>query len=244
MKKILKRESSIKLVVFIVLLCVLYFMSYTVSFGQTVTATPSSTLSPSASDSSAIEQLKEKVANKVEQIRKENNRAIAGTVTDVSSASISITTADKTGYEIKLDDALTKYYQILGTTEKEIKLQDIKKGGYVIAEGVINDKTIAANAVYIDQPYLVDSGKISEVDKENYDIKVVTSDKTVYTLSIENYTKQEMVNIKTLAIERIGFSKIIQGDSIHFTAKITGNEKDNTYSVDKILIVPQEYFMK
>jgi len=72
----------------------------------------------------------------------------------------------------------------------------------------------------------------------------MVADKTVYTLSIETSTKQQIVNIKTLETERIGFSKIKEGDSIHFVVKVNGDEKNNEYSTEKILIVPQEYFMK
>ena len=45
-------------------------------------------------------------------------------------------------------------------------------------------------------------------------------------------------------MERIGFSKIKEGDSVHFVFKISGDEKNNEYSADKILVIPQEYFIK
>ena len=37
---------------------------------------------------------------------------------------------------------------------------------------------------------------------------------------------------------------IKEGDTIHFVVKKTGTEKNNTYTAVKILIIPQEYFMK
>ncbi|MDO9027431.1 MAG: hypothetical protein Q7U68_01010, partial [Candidatus Roizmanbacteria bacterium] len=64
-------------------------------------------------------------------------------------------------------------------------------------------------------------------------------------------TKQFIVNIKTLEIERVGFSKIKEGDTVHFVVKKTGNPLrqladggNNNYSAIKILIIPQEYFIK
>jgi len=147
-------------------------------------------------------------------------------------------------YQIKLDDTLTKYYQIVGNNAKEIKVSDIKKDAFIITTGVENDKVITANIVYVDEMFLVKSGKITEVDKENYSLKVLSSDKDIYTLEIETTTKQQMINVKTLVAETSGFSKIKEGDTVHFVAKKTGPEKNNTYTATKILIIPQEYFIK
>ncbi|EKE14390.1 MAG: hypothetical protein ACD_12C00530G0001 [uncultured bacterium] len=106
------------------------------------------------------------------------------------------------------------------------------------------DNIITANVVLIDENFLVDSGKITEINKESYNIKVLTSDKNTYSLDIETGTKQYMVNIKTLLRETIGFSKLKEGDTVHFVVKKTGKEKNNNYSAVKILIIPQEYFIK
>lgn len=210
------------------------------------TSSPSAKLSPSETpgQNSAIENLKEKVANKVEELRKKNNRAIAGFVLKISKTSIQIKTPANDDYEVKLDETLTKYYKVLGTTQEESKLSDIGKGDYIIVTGVITDKIINANSVFTDEAYLVESGKITQVDKDNYILKVITTDKTIYSLSIETTTKQQIINIKTLEAEGTGFSKIKEGDSVHFTAKIKGTEKNNEYQAGKILIIPQEYFIK
>ncbi|EKE14431.1 MAG: hypothetical protein ACD_12C00509G0001 [uncultured bacterium] len=53
-----------------------------------------------------------------------------------------------------------------------------------------------------------------------------------------------MINIKTLLKETIGFSKLKEGDTVHFVVKKTGTEKNNEYSAYKILVIPQEYFIK
>ncbi|MGB9883484.1 MAG: hypothetical protein ACPLRN_03165, partial [Microgenomates group bacterium] len=179
-----------------------------------------------------------------EQLKKKNNRAVAGKIIETNDSLIKIKNDNNEIFEIKPDETITKYYQIIDNNQKSIKKTDLKKDDYIIVSGIINDKTIMPNSIFVDQPYLVESGKIVEIDKENYDLKVLAADKTVYTISIENTTKQQILNIKNLEIERSGFSKIIIGDFIHFTAKIKGDEKDNTYSAEKTLIIPQEFFMK
>lgn len=235
---------KVKLLKYILIFFLASIFIRVIVYGQDASSTPTVTEKSTATEDNAIKDLKEKVANKVEEIRKKNSRAVAGLATSVSSNSIKIKRTNGEEFEIKLDEALTKYYRISGASQKEIKLDDINENDYLIVTGVIADKTITANSVFIDQPFLVANGKITEVDKENYNIKVLTADKTVYSLSIENSTKQQIVNIKSLEIEGAGFSKIIVGDSIHFVAEINDDEKDNSYQAIKILLVPQEYFIK
>jgi hypothetical protein len=206
-----------------------------ISYGQTATG--------SAQDLE-IQTLKEKIATKVAELRRRSNRAVAGFVTMVTDNELRIKTEKGEEYDIKLDQTLTKYYQIRGGEQKEIKIADIKKGDYIIVSGVINEKTATANFIFVDESFLVLSGKVTEVDKENYSLKVSTTDRDIYTLEIETTTKQQIINIKTLAIEGGGFSKIKEGDTIHFVIKKTGEEKENKYSAYKILIIPQEYFIK
>ena len=213
---------------------------------QTKTLTPSISVSVSptvAAVDKDIQNLKEKIANKVSEIRKKNNKAISGFVLSNDGNKMKINNNGEEN-QVKFDNTLTKYFKILGTQKKEIKADDIKKNDYAIVSGVVADNIISANVVLIDENFLVDSGKITEINKDSYNIKVLTSDKNIYSLDIETYTKQFIVNIKTLEIERVGFSKIKEGDTVHFVVKKTGEEKNNNYSAIKILIIPQEYFIK
>jgi len=190
-----------------------------------------------------IQQLKDKIANKVSEIRKQNNKAISGFVLKVDVNSMKLSNSGEVN-QVKFDDTLTKVFKVLGTTKKEIKTGDIEKNDYAIVSGVVADNIITANVVLIDENFLVDSGKITEINKEAYNIKVLTSDKNTYSLDIETGTKQYMVNIKTLLKETVGFSKLKEGDTVHFVVKKTGDEKNNNYSALKIMIIPQEYFIK
>jgi Cu/Ag efflux protein CusF len=192
-----------------------------------------------------IQLLKDKIANKVSEIRKQNNKAISGFVLNIDGNTMKLSN-DGGGEvsQVKFDDTLTKVFRVLGATKKEIKIDDIAKNDYTIVSGVVADNIITANVVLIDENFLVDSGKITEINKETYNIKVLTSDKNTYSLDIETSTKQYMVNIKTLLRETIGFSKLKEGDTVHFVVKKTFSEKNNNYSAVKILIIPQEYFIK
>lgn len=207
------------------------------------TASPSASPTGEAEDS-AIEQLKEKVANKVTEIRRKNNKAVAGTVITKNAGNLRIKTNEDVEYEIKLDDALTKYFQILGVKKQEIKAEDIEVDDYAIVTGVQADNSITANTVFIDERFLVMTGKISQVDKENFTLTIVTTAKEQIDLDIESSTKQSMVNIKTNEPEVSGFTKIKEGDTIHFVVSRPLNSKEGSYSARKVLIIPQEYFLK
>jgi len=88
-------------------------------------------------------------------------------------------------------------------------------------------------------------GRVTEIDSVNYTLKLMTPEKENYNLDIESSTKQSILNIKTLDVEKSGFSKIKEGDMIHFVVKKTAYEqKDNSYSAIKILTIPQEFFIK
>lgn len=213
---------------------------------QTKTLTPSETASssPTVVVDKDIQLLKDKIANKVSEIRKQNNKAVSGFVLNIDGNTMKLNNNGEVN-QVKFDDTLTKVFKVLGTTKKEIKTDDIAKNDYAIVSGVVADNIITANVVLIDENFLVDSGKITEINKDSYNIKVLTSDKNTYSLDIETGTKQYMVNIKTLLKETIGFSKLKEGDTVHFVVKKTGDPpaggKNNNYSAIKILIIPQEY---
>ena len=181
-----------------------------------------------------IKGLKERLANKVAEIRKKDQKAVGGFAI-VKDDKISLKNDEGIDLTVKIDESLTKLYQIAGTAKKEIKSSDIKTDSYLIVTGPIVDTTINANFVFVDETYIVQSGKITEVSKSDFYIKVMSADKQVYQL-----------DIKTLEIEKTGFSKIKEGDTVHFAAKKDRSEdsSNNRFAAQKILVIPQEYFIK
>ncbi|OGK24152.1 hypothetical protein A2954_03930 [Candidatus Roizmanbacteria bacterium RIFCSPLOWO2_01_FULL_37_12] len=240
------------------------FLSFSILFGnlpfkyikaQTTTSTASPTFNNSTEDNE-IRSLKEKIATKVAELREKNTKAVSGIVQEIKTPQkvsvIKIKNWKDEILEIKIDSDLTKFYQITGEQQKEIKPSTLKKDSYIIATGIIKDKVVEANFVYLDDYFVVGSGKVTEVNKSDFFLSVITTDKENYTLDIETFTKQQLLNIKTLLPENVGFSKIKEGDSIHFVIKKTGatsslveQEKEiNRFPAQRLLIIPQEYFIK
>jgi len=223
------------------------FLMLPIVSAQTPSTASSELVTPTLSiEEKDIQNFKEKVATKVAELRRENNRAIAGTVTSTEGTiTIKFITENDVEFDVKLDENLTNYFQISGTSTKEIKKEDIKKGDYIIVDGIVNDKTVQANSIYVDTLLLVFTGRIIEVNSDDFSIKVLGNDKETYTIDVQSDTRQMLLNTTTLTEEKIGFSKIKEGDSIHFVVEKTGAEKEvNRFNAIKFLVIPQEYFIK
>jgi len=192
-------------------------------------------------------QLIEKLATNVEKTRKRDQKAYVGLISKIEDSLITVASiegVDEKKYSVKIDDTLTTLFRIVGSTKKEIKKSELKVGDYVIVAGQMLDDTLEANEVYIDEQFLVKTAKITELSKSDYYLKVITYDKDEYTLDIQSSTRQFMLNTKTKEIEASGFSKIKEGDAVHFVVSKTnqgkGKEK-NRYDAVRILVVPQEF---
>lgn|SRR3989338_7001904 len=217
-------------------------------FAQTNISSPSSDLSVTPKktvEDQEIQSLKDKTATLVAELRKKNTKVVSGFVQSKKDKIIQIMTPNETVMDVKFDPELITFYQIAGNVKKEVKEDAVKKDVYLFVTGVVSEKTIEANAIYLDEAYVVGSGQVVEVNKEDFSIKVATAQKENYTFDIESFTRQQIMNIKTFELEKIGFSKIKEGDAVHFVFKRTGSERDfSRFPAQKILIVPQEYFIK
>jgi len=196
-----------------------------------------------SSSEKEVEILKEKIASKVAQLRQENNQAVSGKIINLSENQIEIKDNNDKKILIKLDPTLTKYYRIKNNQKKEINFSDLEKNNYVVVSGITTDKGINANLIFVDEKYLVEFGRVIEINKDSYWLKINTITNENIILDIETYTKQLMLNIKDLQLEKTGFSKIKEGDMINFVAKDEKNE-NNHFSAQKIIVIPQEYFLK
>lgn len=203
---------------------------------------PTFKISPSeAISEETIKSLKDKIATKVAELRQKNKKIVSGVISKKEGNNIELKSEEKI-YKVVTDELLTIYYLITNNSQREIKAQDLTKGDFIIAVGPLVEDSINANYIYKDQPYLVALGKVLEVNKENYYLKVETTGKDEYIVDIEVSTKQQILDIKTLTPVPSGFSKIKEGDFIHFSAKKPETEKSSRISASRILIVPQEYF--
>jgi hypothetical protein len=233
--------------IFYLLIGVLFVTNCSLAFAQTSSSATTSSDPVASSSASSTDKASQELLDKLKKVvdtKQKDQRAISGFAT-VKGGKITLKDADGVSYTINIDNDLTKVYQVTGASKKEIKSSSIDTGYYIIVSGPVADNVVTANTVYVDEAYTVVSGKITTVNKLDYSLTVITQDKDTVTVDIESGTKQNMLNIKTLEIETTGFSKIKEGDTIHFAAKVDSDPtKLSKFAAQKILIIPQEYFMK
>ncbi|PIZ65353.1 hypothetical protein CO051_00960 [Candidatus Roizmanbacteria bacterium CG_4_9_14_0_2_um_filter_39_13] len=214
-----------------------------------VTQTPAYSQSPTKEVSevldSQVQELKDKVAEKVEELKERKKQAVSGIIQEIKNNVITILNAENNKIDVDVDDTLTSYYDIVGTKVKDSSKDNVEKGDYIFVTGPEIGETVTANEVYTDTQYIVMSGKITEVNAEDFTIKMVTIDKTNYILDIEKSSKRNLLDIKTLKTVSIGFSKLKEGDSVHAVVKADIEKPDQThFSAIKLLIIPNEYFLQ
>lgn len=232
------------------ILFLFYFLVSTISIIRIVVfAEEVSTISPTLrSERDEIKIFKEKIASKVAEIAKKDlDEIISGFVESVNDKKIFLQIEkEREKYQLKIDDLLTKFYKISNSKINEINRSDIKKNDYLIGIGLKTDNLVLdTKEIYLDEKYLIKLGQIVEVDKDKYQLKIISLDKENFLLDIETDTKQLILTPKTLNFEKIGFSKIKEGDTIHFVVKKNQlKNENNQFSAIKIIIIPQEIFVK
>lgn len=229
-----------KLISIRILLATLVLSIVSQSYALTPTPTPSP--APTEKNSNLDEKvkvLKEKLENKVAEISKTNQQVVVGIIDVLKEGSMSVKGPDDKVYSVTLDKDFSDIKQISPKGEPvKVKSTDLEKGDYIVVQGFNLEDDVNANKIYIQSSYQMIEAQITSVNESN-SLDIVTSDKTELTLDIEKTTVQQMLNSKTLAIERSGFSKYKIGDHITAAIKLTDAKKA---SAVRILLVPQEYF--
>ena len=187
-----------------------------------------------------VEQIKENIATMVAELIKKNSLVITGNIITIKDDSLIIKSSDGQNHTLLIDEVTTEFIDNIGK-QKNIEKKDLSENDYLVTFGNLIDTEFSANYIYRQNEYIILSGEITNVNAADFSLEMITPEKDAYTVDIETKTTREIVNIKTIKQEKIGFSKFKIGDKIHIVAYRPKN-KQNRFSALKILIVPQEYF--
>ncbi len=187
-----------------------------------------------------VENLKEKIADKVSELKKDGGSIIAGTISTKGKDSLEIAGEAGKTFKVTIDDTVTSMFEISGSNKDDIVLKDLEKGDYIFVSGPLVETTIAANGIYRDTPYVVGSGQITAVDTDAVSLDIVTTDKDELTVDISKKVRPKIMDSKTLEIERTTLAKVKAGDTIHFVVTPTDDKKK--VNAVSILVIPQEFF--
>lgn len=200
-----------------------------------VTATPSPT-APAKESKEKINDLMERLATKVAELKQSQRMAIYGTVKTVELASISVETKTK-DVKIELTDDI-KVIQELNGKRSVLKTENIDKGDSMAIFGDYDAglDLMKAKVLFIQNNTVIHtSGTVTEVNKKNFTITLKTALDAEYIVDFEKFTKANAWT-KDKEIEKSGFSKIISGQMIFVTGYPVPN-KTNQISAARILTI-------
>lgn len=194
----------------------------------TFAATPSAT-------SQKIEDLKDRLATKVAELRQTSHRAIYGSVKSTSVTSFVVETKTKDVKIEQTDDI--KVIQYLKGERTALTPDDIAKGDNVTVFGDY-DMTLdllKATIVVIQSPTLQRiSGSVTARDDREYTLTIKNPQEVTYIVDIEKSTKTRMWDREKKALVKSGFSKIGPGNVIHIVG-LPVPKKELRISADRIL---------
>ena len=203
--------KNLKLKIIFILTIIFYLLS-PISIDA---ATPSTTPPPTAIQDKLINQindLKEKIASKVAQLKLVDKRAIIGTVVDKTNTQITIDDLNNQTRFIDVDE-ITKFSG--PDASSSFGISDITKGTNITILGLYNKESRRITARFINTITLTRfiSGAVVSLNKDEGTFKVIDEDGRQSTIDVENVTKTSAY-LKDGTLEKSGFSKITVGSRV------------------------------
>jgi hypothetical protein len=193
-----------------------FFIAYPAYAFTPTTAPTAATTNPTPTSTQGlvqqIDELKDRIASRVAQLKLVEKKGVIGTVIDVAETQLSI--SDVHGNTIFIDvDELTKFSS--PSVKTSFGISDISKGTTVGILGLYNKESrrILARFVDVMSVPVVLSGAVTGIDSTNFNLTLTTLDKKDLTIDVENITRTYTYG-KTTGLVKAGFSKITQGERL------------------------------
>ncbi len=231
--------KKILITIMILLSASLAVQSYAATPTPTTSApTPTNSPTPTPNEllNQQINDLKERIASRVAELKLVEKQGFIGTVTDVSDSQLTLSDMQKNIRFVDVDE-LTKFSS--PSAKDGFGISDITKGSLVSILGLTNKETRRTLARFVDVITLpkVIHGAITSIDSSNYVITVSTPDQKDIPVDIENITKTYTYANATDGLVKSGFSKMQQGERIMVTG-FTDVSNKNRIIASRIIIFP------
>jgi hypothetical protein len=185
--------------------------------GRALAATPtpttaSSAATPTTAKTSQIDDLKERLATKVAELRQSQKKAIYGTVkaTSVSTITVETKTSD---VKIELTDSIS-VFQTIKDKRTELTTDDLEKGDNVVVFGDYDTglDLLKAKVIVIQNDVFPQriNGLVTAVDKTEFTATVDLGEGKTYVVDIEKTTAMYVFD-KEQGVIKGGFSKVEPG---------------------------------
>lgn len=182
-----------------------------------------------------VDDLKNKIASKVAELKLVEKRGIIGTVTDSSDTQITVT--DVAGNIRFIDvDELTKFYS---SESKSFGISDVKNGMTIGVLGLYNKQSrriLAREVNETDSPTKIIFGGIGSIDEDNFELTIVKENGQKEVLEIETLTKTYSYTSNTL--NKSGFSKLEETQTI-IAVGIVDKQDPNKILTARLIVLPE-----
>lgn len=203
----------------IILILILFLLTTTTASAQTI--------------ENQIDDLKERIASRVAQLKLVEKRGIIGIVESASPTQIRLT--DVKGDTRLVDvDELTKFE---GDNDS-FGISDIEEGDNLGVLGLYNKQSrrvLARVVSLISVPkYII--GVVESVDEENFSFDVALKDNKVITVDVETTTSTSSYTKKD-GLVKAGFSKVTVGQNVIVSGEARESDEESM-TASKIIIFP------
>lgn len=221
-----------KKILIISLIVFLFLPSY--SFGQIIT--PQNKIPTSDQNdkvSTQIDDLKNRVASRVAELKLVEKRGIIGVVQSATDSQITINDLNDKTRLIDIDE-LTKFSS---SDNNSYGISDIKKGTKISVLGLYNKESERILARFINEITIPVSlqGVITKKDSAGFTLSLAVEDGTTYLVDVERVTKSFAYN--NGGLDSFGFTKIETMKNAVVIGYLDPKEK-NRITASKIVVFP------
>jgi cell division septation protein DedD len=206
----------------------------TPTWAATPTPTTATNSTATPTPTSHIDDLKERLATKVAELRQTQQKAIYGTVKTTTVSTFTVET-DTRDLKIELTDDIDVFQMVRGK-RTALTTEDIAESDLVTVFGEYDSALdlLRAKVVFIQSaPLARVSGIVSAVDRKEFTTTVTTAEGQAYIIDIETTTNTLAFDAEKGLIKG-GFSRIEIGKTIHVVGTAVAKE-DHRISASRII---------
>ncbi len=176
-------------------------------------ATPTPPTTPTQGDIQQIDDLKNRIASRVAQLKLVEKKGIIGTVTDATNSQITLTDVNGNTRFVDVDE-LTKFSNP-SVSSTSFGISDINKGMTLGVLGLYNKQSrriLARQVGVLTMPKFF-VGAVSSIDSKNFNFNIVSEDNKQTFIDVETVTKTYSTSAQATFVSA-GFSKIKTDESV------------------------------
>lgn len=238
--KVQNCSSKSKIIFWLSLGLTLPFTLLTFNQSYVLAQSPSSESTPTASENlnekikDIREAVKEKVQEKIDTVQRGQKRAFVGKVDEIANSTLIMT--DREGKkQAKVDEEA----KIISEARKEIKLEDLEVGSWVIAMGYLEETDLlnTLRIVAVEEPKPITRevafGKVTDISEE--DVLTIKNKRRELTYTIATNSKTKITQRANGKTEEVEFTSIQLDDRV--VAVGTPSENEEKIITAKIIYV-------